>query len=37
MSKAEFSSESPVVFLYICLMYVATPRYHILQENGTDI
>ena len=37
-SEAEFSSESPVLFLYICSIYVATThldRYHILQENGT--
>ena len=37
--KAEFSSERPVLFLYICSIYVAAThiaRYHILQENGPD-
>ena len=38
-SKAEFSNESPVLFLLsVQFTYIYnTPRYHILQENGTDI
>ena len=34
--KAEFSSESPVLFLYICSIYVATTRLAIIYHKKME-